>query len=208
MRGGQFAAQLSVPKRGDVPCKTVWLGTHPTAEEAALVVRGVHPNPNPNPNPNLTLAPNPHPHPIPDPIPIPIPIPNPDLNPNPNPNPDPSQVARYRKAHGLQSVPNASSRPCYKRFQYQGMSKARPTKVWPEWRRAGFTSAIGCPGRRLIAASLGQSASWASLAGQPGLVFRHRSLTYSVASHWWLRAAAIVDSRKVSKRYLVRQRRL
>ena len=52
MRGGQFAAQLSVPKRGDVPCKTVWLGTHPTAEEAALVVRGVHPNPNPNPNPS------------------------------------------------------------------------------------------------------------------------------------------------------------
>ena len=57
MRGGQFAAQLGVPKRGDVPSKTVWLGTHPTAEEAALVVRGVHPNPNPNPNPNPSTKP-------------------------------------------------------------------------------------------------------------------------------------------------------
>jgi hypothetical protein len=51
MRGGQFAAQLSMPKQGGVPGKIVWLGTHPTAEEAALVVRGVHPNLNPNPKP-------------------------------------------------------------------------------------------------------------------------------------------------------------
>ena len=43
------------------------------------------------------------------------------------------------------------------------------TKVWPEWRRAFFTSAIKCPGRHLGAASLGQSASWAALAGCIGL---------------------------------------
>ena len=34
------------------------------------------------------------------------------------------------------------------------------------WRRAGFTSAKKCPGRRLEPAGLGQSASWAAPAGR------------------------------------------
>ena len=51
-----------------------------------------------------------------------------------------------------------------------GMWKTRPTKVWPEWRRAGFNSAIGFLGRHLGVASLGQSASWAALVGHIGLV--------------------------------------
>ena len=39
MRGGQFAAQLYVPGAGPGgPVKCIWLGTHPTAEEAALFV--------------------------------------------------------------------------------------------------------------------------------------------------------------------------
>ena len=37
------------------------------------------------------------------------------------------------------------------------MSKARPVKVRPQWRRAGFTSAVGCLGRHQGAVSLGQS---------------------------------------------------
>ena len=43
-----------------------------------------------------------------------------------------------------------------------------PAMVRPGSRRAGFTSARGGPGRRLGAASLGQPASWAALAGTQG----------------------------------------
>ena len=50
------------------------------------------------------------------------------------------------------------------------MSKARPAQLRREWRRAGVSSARGCPGRHLGAASLGRSAAWAALSGQgPGL---------------------------------------
>ena len=67
------------------------------------------------------------------------------------------------------------------------LSKARPTKVWPEWRRAGCTSAIGYPGRRLTAASLDQSASWAALAGHIGPYrawcrHRHHALSEAAAA--------------------------
>ena len=53
------------------------------------------------------------------------------------------------------------------------MSNTWPTKVQLEWRRAGSTSARGCPGRHPSAASLGQIAAWAALmlAGHIGLVF-------------------------------------
>ena len=48
--------------------------------------------------------------------------------------------------------------------------KHKPRYPRPEGRGAGFTSARGCPGQNLGAASLGQSASWAALAGHTGLV--------------------------------------
>ena len=53
------------------------------------------------------------------------------------------------------------------------MSKAWPAKVWPEWRRAGSTSARGGPGRHPSAASLGQIVAWAAfmLAGHIGFIF-------------------------------------
>ena len=56
------------------------------------------------------------------------------------------------------------------------VSKASPIKGWPEWRRAGLTSAKGCPGRHLGAASLGQSAAWAAsmLAGHTARVSHYR----------------------------------
>ena len=72
MRGGQFAAQISAPGEAG---RTIWLGTHPTAEEAALVVRAVRPNRNPNPHPD--------------------PSPEPNLNRNPGPDPGPTLV-RWR----------------------------------------------------------------------------------------------------------------
>ena len=72
MRGGQFAAQISAPGEAG---RTIWLGTHPTAEEAALVVRAVRPNRNPNPHPD--------------------PSPDPNLNRNPGPDPGPTLV-RWR----------------------------------------------------------------------------------------------------------------
>ena len=46
------------------------------------------------------------------------------------------------------------------------MSRTSPPKVRPDWRRAGCTSARGCPGGT-CAASLGQSAAWATLAPGP-----------------------------------------
>ena len=36
--------------------------------------------------------------------------------------------------------------------------KVAPTKLWPAWRRAGVTSARGCPGWHLGTARLGQLA--------------------------------------------------
>eukprot|EP00964_Phaeocystis_antarctica_P148257 scaffold115055_cov72-Phaeocystis_antarctica.AAC.2 len=47
-------------------------------------------------------------------------------------------------------------------------------QVRPEWRRAGFSSARGCPGRHRGAASLGQSASRAALL-LAGLITNNRA---------------------------------
>ena len=55
-----------------------------------------------------------------------------------------------------------------------------PAMVRPGSRRAGFTSARGGPGRRLGAASLGQPASWAALAGTQGSPRAYRAWSFLV----------------------------
>ena len=117
--------------------RTIWLGTHPTAEEAALVVRAVRPNRNPDPHPD------------------PSPEPNLNRNPGPDPGPKPSQVARYRTAHGLahglsstMSSPHGRARA--ELHQNPAVSKSAPTKAWPnaERRHQRHDSAMTAPRQR------------------------------------------------------------
>eukprot|EP00964_Phaeocystis_antarctica_P130598 scaffold94464_cov42-Phaeocystis_antarctica.AAC.2 len=73
-------------------------------------------------------------------------MPNPNPYPNPHPHPNPAPILSYLSANlGWRSPPVSNARP-----------NAGPAKVRPEWRRAGFTSARGCPGWHLGAASLSQ----------------------------------------------------
>ena len=51
------------------------------------------------------------------------------------------------------------------------LSKARPTKVWPECRHASFPSARGGPKLPQAPDCLGQSADHAGLAGHIRLIF-------------------------------------
>ena len=66
-----------------------------------------------------------------------------------------SLICRTLRAAALRQRNDPPSPVAYGNL-YNAMSKARPAKVRPEWRRAGSTSATGCPGRHLGAASLGQ----------------------------------------------------
>ena len=61
--------------------------------------------------------------------------------------------------------------------------EAKATKVRPEWRRADLTSARGCPGRHLGAASLSQSASWAH-ANWPAISGLLSTWAPASARHW------------------------
>ena len=66
-----------------------------------------------------------------------------------------SLICRTLRAAALRQRNDPPSPVAYGNL-YNAMLKARPAKVRPEWRRAGSTSARGCPGRHLGAASLGQ----------------------------------------------------
>ena len=68
-------------------------------------------------------------------------------------------LSEHRVAHRLEGpavllIPHKAA--VYLAQPLAPRSKPRPTKVRPEWWRAGFTGARGCPGRHLGAASLGQ----------------------------------------------------
>jgi hypothetical protein len=79
-------------------------------------------------------------------------------------------MPRWVQTAAKHALPKGSSSgACIRRRDYTRNNKTRPTRLR---RRAGFTSAGGCPGRHLGAASLSQPASWAAfmLAGRIGLV--------------------------------------
>ena len=130
--------------------------------------------------------PNPNPKPKPRPKPKPNPDPNPNPNPNPEPDPNPNQVAvehdpfsdgrlgppfnvsevQVRELFGEDFAVELLQREdrldlCRKQGAHRGC-------VWPEWRRAGVTSARGCRPRLPQAlACLGQSVGprWPAISG-------------------------------------------